>query len=410
MRGSRRYRVVWKATRSRDVGCTEDPLDPGVWAVDVMLTTGCNFRCAYCYERRGTLREMTPQILDAAIRRLISSRLDRPRLTLFGGEPLLAVPLVRHALRRIREWAPPWMKPDVRIFTNGTRLDEELTHLLASRDVHITLSFDGVAPAQNDRKPGSFESLDRLLVRLRRDHPRHFRTRLAIKATLTSRNVPFFSESFRYFLYRGVRNLDFVPVLPDDAGWNGDMTRELDSQLSEVTRLSILECRRTGEVPFRSFRPRVAEPAVDGARACACGNRGLLFVDVDGTIAPCAPFVPSTFGARPRPLRRVLAALSGLHVTDPELPAALICREKRADRLRFLVGPDDRLGPRGACARCKARSTCFVCPVAVASNGGRVPLFHCDVNRLFAHHRAAFLKGRASLSGPTEDRHVTRAI
>jgi sulfatase maturation enzyme AslB (radical SAM superfamily) len=390
MPGTKRHRAVWRVTLDRDVGRAENLLDPGVRAVDLMLTTGCNLRCAYCYQQRGAMREMAPEVLDAAIRRLVSSRLDRPRLTLFGGEPLLAVPLVRRALGRVREWAPPRMKPDVRIFTNGTRLDEEMTHLLASRDVHITLSFDGVAPAQDDRRTGSFELLDRLLVRLRRDHPRHFRKRLAIKATLTSRNVPFLSESFNYFLYRGVRDLEFVPVLPDDAGWNARMARELDRQLTEVTRLSIQEFRRTGEVPFRLFRPGFAEPAADGTRACDCGSRGLLFVDVDGALAPCVAFAPSTFGARPRPLGRVLAALGGLHVTDPGLPAALIRREKRADGLRVLAGSANRQGPRGACARCKARPTCFVCPVAIACNGGRVPTFHCDVNRLFARHRAAF--------------------
>jgi len=83
---------------------------------------------------------MSPDVLDAAIRRLVSSRLDRPTLTFFGGEPLLAASLIRRALDRVREWAPRWMKPDVRIVTNGSRLDEEMTRLLVSRDVFITLS------------------------------------------------------------------------------------------------------------------------------------------------------------------------------------------------------------------------------------------------------------------------------
>jgi sulfatase maturation enzyme AslB (radical SAM superfamily) len=384
MPGTNRHRAVWRATPA------EDLLDPGVRAVDLVLTTGCNLRCEYCYQQRGATREMAPEVLDAAIRRFVFSRLDRPRLTFFGGEPLLAAPLVRRALARVREWAPRRMKPEVRIFTNGTRLDEEMIHLLASRNVHITLSFDGVAPAQDDRSPGSFEILDRLLVRLRRDHRGYYRKHLAVKATLTSRNVPFLSASFRYFVSRGVRDVEFVPVIPDDAGWTAQVARELDRQLAEVVDLSIEEFRRSGEVPFRPFRSGATDLPTDGATPCGCGSRGLLFADVDGTLAPCAAFAPSTFGAKPWPLRRVLAALGGLHVTDPDLPAALIRRERRAHRLRFLVGSEKRQGPRGACARCKARPTCFVCPVAIACNRGRVPAFHCDVNRLFARHRAAF--------------------
>lgn len=389
MPASKRHDAFRTATSTRDVSRLGELLDPGVRTVILMLTTGCNFRCAYCSQPRGAPRAMAPEVLDAAIRQLLTSRLDRPWLTLFGGEPLLAAPLVRRALERVREWAPPRMKPDVRIVTNGTRLDEEMARLLASRDVHVTLSFDGVAPAQDDRSPGSFESLDRLLVRLRRNHPGHFRRRLAVKATLTSRNVPYLAASFRYFLSRGVRDVEFVPVLPDDTCWNARAARELDGQLAEVADLSIQELRRSGAVPFRAFRG-AADLAADGAPACACGSRGLLFVDVDGRLAPCSALAPSTFGAEPRALRQVLAALGDLHVTDPDLPAALIRRERRAHRLRFLAGPENRQGPRNACARCKARSTCFVCPIAVAGNRGRVPAFHCDVNRLFARHRAAF--------------------
>jgi sulfatase maturation enzyme AslB (radical SAM superfamily) len=365
-------------------------LDPGVRTVSLMLTTGCNLRCNYCYQQRKAPRTMTSEIVDAAVRRLVSSRLDRPRLTLYGGEPLLAAPLVRRALDRVRDWAPRRMKPDVHIVTNGTRLDEEMTRLLVSRDVFITISHDGIPPAQDERALGSFQVLDALLRRLRRNHPKYFRSRVAVKATLTSHNVPDLAASFRYFLSREVRDVDVVGVLPGDAGWNAHLARELDRKLAEVVDLSLEECRRSGEVPFRPFRGAAVEPPANGAPACGCGSRDLLFVDVDGALAPCSLLALSTLDSQPRPIRRAVATLGGVHVTDPDLPGALMRRENRAHRLRFLAGPSDRQGPRGACARCKGRSTCFVCPVAVACNGGRVPAFHCDVNRLFARHRAAF--------------------
>jgi sulfatase maturation enzyme AslB (radical SAM superfamily) len=280
------------------------------------------------------------------------------------------------------------MKPDVQILTNGTRLDKEMTRFLVNRDVSITLSFDGVAAAQDDRSPGSFELLDRVLVRLERDHPEHFRRRVGVKVTLTSRNVPFFSASFRYFLSSGVRDVDIYPVVPDDPGWNARSRRELDRQLADVVKLSVEEFRRSGEVPFRAFRSAAAIPSADGAPACGCASRDLLFIDVDGALAPCSMLVPSTLGSPPKAIRRVVESLGGIHVTDPDLPEALARREKRARRLRFLAGPEVRRSPKGACATCKARPACFVCPVSVTR--GRVPAFHCDVNRLFARHQADF--------------------
>ena len=365
-------------------------LDPGVRVVELMLTTACNLRCTYCYQQRKVSRTMSREVLDEAIRQLVSSRLQRPRLTLYGGEPLLAAPLVRLALERVRAWAPRQMKPDVRLVTNGTLLDEEMARLLVTRDVFITLSIDGVAAAQDDRSPGSFDLLDALLVRLRRDHPRYFRRRVSVMATLTSRNVPVLSVSFRYFLSRGLRQIEFVPVRPDDAGWNTQVARQLDSQLGEIVNVSIEEFQRSGDVPFGPFRNRVGNLAAEGAPVCACGSRGLLVVETDGTLAPCDFLAVSTIGSKGGPLRRVLAALGGLRVTDPDLSSGLIRRERHARRLRFVAGPEDHRGPHGACARCKVRSACFVCPVAIACNRGRVPTFHCDVNRLFARHRAAF--------------------
>lgn len=380
-------------------------LDFGARSVELMLTTGCNLRCAYCTQARSAPRTMPAEILDAAIRQLVASRYDRPELILFGGEPLLAAPLVRRALDRVRQWAPRRMRPDIQIVTNGTRLDEEMTRLLVSRDVFILLSFDGVAPAQDDRGPGSFDLLDRLLIRLRRDHPKHFRERLAVKITLTSRNVPFLSASFRYFLSCGVRDVDFYPVLPDDPAWNAASRRELNRQLAELARLSAEEFRRSGRIPFRAFRARgtAAKPPADDAPACGCSSRGHLFVDVDGTLAPCSRLAPSTLGSPPQAIRRFVASLEQLDVRNSDLRAALIRRETRARRLPFLAGLKDRQGPKGACVRCPVRSTCFVCPVAVASNGGQVPAIHCDVNRLLAEGRAEFRRDVNGSSAAPDD-------
>ncbi|MGE5347511.1 MAG: radical SAM protein [Acidithiobacillales bacterium] len=365
-------------------------LDPGVRAVELMLTTGCNLRCAYCYQRRGVVRTMEPAVLDAAIRHLVTSRLGEPKLVLYGGEPLLAADLVRRALDKARTLAPAWMKPELEILTNGIRLDEEMTRFLVGRNVFITVSFDGIAPAQDERSPGSFDMLDRLLVRLKRDHPKHFRRRVAVKATLTSRNVPFLAASFRYFLSRGLRDVELVPVLPDEPGWNRRSSLDLDRQLGDVVKVSFEEFRRSGEIPFRPFRRGSTDATMGGAPACSCGSRGLLSVDVDGALAPCAAFARSTLGPQPKAIRHVMKSLGGLRVTDRNLLEALVRREKRARRLSFLAGKEKRQGPQGPCARCPVLPSCFVCPIAVAYGGGRVPAFHCDVNRLFARHRDVF--------------------
>ncbi|MBK9064082.1 MAG: radical SAM protein [Acidobacteria bacterium] len=365
-------------------------LDPGVRVVETMLTTQCNMRCRYCDQRRSASRAMPSTVLDAAVRRLVSSKLVRPQLTLYGGEPLLAAPLVRRALDRVREWAPPWMTPDVRIVTNGTRLDEEMSGLLVRREVFITISCDGVPAAQNARSPGSFEDLDELFVRMRREHPAHFRNRVAVKVTLTPSNVSHLAESFRYFLSRGIRTVEIAPAAARASGWSRRQARELDRQLAAVVRLSREEYRRSGRIPFRALRPYEASAPAPGGPACGCGSHGLLFVDVDGRIAPCAAFIPSALPERAPIHRRIVAALDGLHVSAPDLASGLLRREGRARRLRSLRRPADRNRTSRRCSRCPARASCLVCPGATALAGGRVPEFQCDVNRLVVFHRTQF--------------------
>lgn len=365
-------------------------LDPGVEVVEAMLTTRCNLRCEYCDQSRGKPRTMAASVLDAAVRRLVSSRLQSPVFTLYGGEPLLAAPLVRRALDRTREWAPGWMKPDVRIMTNGTRLDEETARLLASRDVHVTLSCDGIQAAQEQRSPGSFEVLDRLLVRWRRKYPAHFRERFAVKMTLTPANVPHLAASFRYLLSRGVREVEIAPAAQRAPRWNRRQARTLDRQLAAVARLSVAEFRRSGSIPFRALRPYDPPPPERSGPACGCGSHGGLFVDVDGIIAPCAAFIPSALPNGAPTHKRIVAALGGLTVSDADLPDRLLRRERRARTLRSLRAPADRVGWSQRCSRCAARASCLVCPAAIALAGGRVPAFHCDLNRLLAKHRSRF--------------------
>jgi sulfatase maturation enzyme AslB (radical SAM superfamily) len=413
-----RGRTVRRAARGPHVALLEDFLDAGIRTVGVMLTTDCNLRCAYCCQARGPRREMAVEVLDAAIRALVSSRLDTPRLTLLGGEPLLSPRLVRRALERVRKWAPPGMHPDVHLFTNGLRVDEKTTRFLVRQDVHIDLSFDGVASAQDDRSPGSFGVLDRLLVRLRRDHPEHFRARFAVKATLTSRNVPYLSASVRYFLSRGVRDVDVLPVVTHDPGWDTRARDELDRQLAGVVRASIEEYAHSGEIPFRAIRDGDASPRRSSAGGVVCGaaRRDALFVDVDGSLSPCAAMAGSCLPQPPSLVREVMAALGGLHVADPHLAEKLKARERRAARLPLMAG-ELACHPRsGRCASCELRGACLICPVSIgfasaACGAHRIPAIQCDFNRLVEKHRTAFHRSiheKTVVSGHAEPRIAAR--
>lgn len=98
----------------------------------------CPFACTYCFvAKQGEHRVMTQDVLEDAIKWLLSV-CDKPKaLRFFGTEPLTQFGLIQHA----RTYAPELA---LSITTNGWLLDDERIHWLADNDVKIFVySIDG---------------------------------------------------------------------------------------------------------------------------------------------------------------------------------------------------------------------------------------------------------------------------
>lgn len=372
---------------------------PGTDAtVDLMLTTACNLRCGYCYQRETHPRAMTEVHLRAALRWLVSSGSPRPRLTLFGGEPLLEPGLLRKAVTLLREEVPDGTSPDVHVVTNGLLLDEGLLAEMDRAGVHVDLSLDGVAAAQHVRGARTPERLDALLVSLSASHPALLAGRLTVKATLTSENASVLSDSLRYLLGRGAADVALVPLLTPDPGWTAAVREALDRELARAIEVCLEDHALTGRIAFQPFRPAGTFGGRSGCGPlCSAGRASAVFVDVDGTIAPCGAMAASVVPDPPPLLREAIDALGGLRVPDPDLDARLVARERRAATLPLLNDLARKRGRDGPCAGCETLGSCVVCPAAIANAPGlpdpyRVPDNQCDFNRLVARHRKSFLE------------------
>ncbi|WP_229876197.1 FxsB family cyclophane-forming radical SAM/SPASM peptide maturase [Streptomyces coeruleorubidus] len=134
------------------------------------LSSRCNLCCDYCYvyELRDSGWRQRPRIMSAPVREQLVSRiaeharrhgLDRVRVLLHGGEPLLAGPRViadfTTAVRRAVQGTGT--EVDFALQTNGVLLTEALLDLLLELDVQVGVSLDGYAEAhdRHRRGPGS---------------------------------------------------------------------------------------------------------------------------------------------------------------------------------------------------------------------------------------------------------------
>ena len=168
--------------RLRDLGlCTAAA--PSTYALTVLTSTACNLGCGYCFQNTGqdptggsrppriAQARLTSQtitsVLEFTARQMAAAGLDKLRVLLFGGEPLLNPRGCLELLQRAADYGmtSAWM------ISNLTLLTEPLARQLSERGLRtIQVTFDGDRP-DHDRirvrrsHGGTFDSIVRNIVR-----------------------------------------------------------------------------------------------------------------------------------------------------------------------------------------------------------------------------------------------------
>ena len=126
----------------------------------IMVTQTCNLACVYCYAGGGSYGQPTKmQKTDnalLAIDQLIekSGRRSDLQITLFGGEPLLNVPLIHRIVQYAEEQGALHRKRfSYSITTNGTLVTEEIARFFRKHRFSVLVSFDGVEWYHDKHRP-----------------------------------------------------------------------------------------------------------------------------------------------------------------------------------------------------------------------------------------------------------------
>lgn len=142
----------------RAAGLRPTPLSQFV----VKIAARCNLSCDYCFvynlkdsSWRAAPRFMEPDTARAAAGRIAEHArqhgLRRIRVSLHGGEPLLAGPRrITDIVDALRAHLRPVADVEITVQTNGTLLDRAWLETLAGLDIRVAVSLDGDA-ATHDR-------------------------------------------------------------------------------------------------------------------------------------------------------------------------------------------------------------------------------------------------------------------
>lgn len=139
--------------RSEMTDFAEYRLEHYVNQLNLQITQACNLSCTYCpyanntdpsLSRHHTDKTMTFETAKKAIDFLVakSDALDRVSVGFYGGEPLVAFPLVRRCVEYAEE-VLDGKELSFFITTNATLMSDEVIDFLVEHRFYITFSLDG---------------------------------------------------------------------------------------------------------------------------------------------------------------------------------------------------------------------------------------------------------------------------
>jgi uncharacterized protein len=315
------------------------------------VTNQCNLSCAYCYEygedripdaaTEGP-RFMSEETARAAVDFMLREAGDNQlaRLTFFGGETLLNLKVLKHAVTYANERAAALGKRvEFSITTNATLLRDDVIEYLAENRIGVTISIDGPKEAQDRFRvfKGGAPSYDVVLPKIKALLRRHGGS-IGARVTLTSANLDVVSI-FRHLTDEiGFREVGFAPATTSgkrDYAIAGDGFERVLEQFRELAREFKQAALDGRPHAFSNVKDTLEEIHKGMSKPYPCGaGLGLLGVSTDGDVALCHRFA----GSKAHKLGTVAAGID---------------REAQA---RFLE--ESHIAEKTDCSRCWARPIC----------------------------------------------------
>jgi uncharacterized protein len=259
----------------------------------------CDLACDHCYvyehadqSWRGRPKAIASTTVAKTAERIAEHArqhgLSRVRVVLHGGEPLLVgASRLREIARIMRAAVEPGCELDLRIHTNGMRLDEELCRLFLAERIKVGISLDGDRAANDLHRRfadgrSSYDGVIRAVGLLRR--PEYQEIYAGLLCTIDLRADPVAS-------YRALAALEppAVDFLLPHATWDnpppgsGDGRTPYYEWIARVFDTWTADSRR---VPVRMFESiiRTTRGSTSLTEAFGLEASDLVVVETDGTI------------------------------------------------------------------------------------------------------------------------------
>lgn len=282
----------------------------------LQVTQNCNLRCEYCtYSGNNSNRVHSNKVMseNTAIKAVDflmghSGMSTKVNIGFYGGEPLLAFPLMKKVVAYVEKQFPN-KKVNYVITTNGTLLTEEVADYLVEKNFMVTLSLDGDREMHNRHRrfqngKESFDVIEQNLKKLSVKYPR-FLSRMSTNTVINPdhdylRIKDFFCkhEIFSQMNNRGSLLSDMgmdEPILYDKEEMT--IANRVEEIYSILRAINVIKNENTGGL-FENYTDSLHlkyAALLAGEFKSDCAHPGgpclagvkKSFVDVNGNIYPC---------------------------------------------------------------------------------------------------------------------------
>lgn len=331
-----------------------------------MITTQqCNFRCSYCFENvadapKGTMSaEVQDAIVDYVKKHI--TQYSGLEVSWFGGEPLMAMPVIRRLSKLLIEVCAAYKKPYyATVTTNGYLLTRDVFEELLEykvREYQITL--DGGKELHDQQRflangEGSFDTILKNLV----DIKQHCKGRFFVNIRTN------FSQQMYEYLAGFLQLMDecFYPdsrfklyfALVQDMG--GSFLKEMKEQL--VSNSEIFLTKKVLELlPHKElYSPDWVMSRLMGGQMCGLAKKNCVVFENTGDVHKCSTYFQTL------PDTRVGGLEDGKMVIDPYRETMWLMQGDETDTL---------------CKECFMKPVCINtgCPVQfVGANRSKAPI------------------------------------
>jgi len=281
------------------VSYSEKPL---VKSVCLHVAHDCNLRCGYCFAGTGDFGHsrglMSKEVAERAVEFIIENSGPRinSEIDFFGGEPLMNMDTVRHAVAYVRRRETETGKKfKLTLTTNGVLLNDEITQYLNDNNISLVLSLDGRREVHDRIRPfaNGKGSYDMVLNNVTKAIASRNDQNYYLRGTFTACNLDFATDVLD-MADQGCTQLSVEPVVSKDSRYA--LTEEhLPKLFAEYDKLAAiyLERKRSGNgFDFFHFNLDINNGPCVAKRLSGCGAGHEYFaVTPEGDLYPCHQFV-----------------------------------------------------------------------------------------------------------------------